>query len=344
MIRWNNDYNQTAHEAVLHALAETVGHAYPGYGTDEVCEKAAEEIKKYLGGARVDVHFLLGGTQVNYTMIAAALRPYESVISADVGHIHVHETGAVENTGHKIQALPAVNGKLTAAAIAEEAEKFRASPFREHITHPKLVYLSFPTEQGMLYSRKELTEIRKVCDEYGLYLYLDGARLGYGLGARENDLSMADLARLTDAFYIGGTKCGAMFGEALVLCNDDFKKDFRNHIKQNGAMLAKGWLLGVQFDALFRDGLYFEITKNAIDYAIAIKNAFVKKGIETWLDSPTNQQFFYLPAGMAKKLGEKHIYEYEETLPDGRLLCRFCTGWHTKKQNVETLLQDIENL
>ena len=344
MIRWNNDYNQTAHPAVMQALLDTQGQAYPGYGTDECCRRAADAIRAHLGGADADIHFFLGGTQVNYTMIAAALKPYEAVISADVGHIHVHESGAVENTGHKIHALPAENGKLTAAAIAAETEKFRSSPFREHITHPKMVYLSFPTEQGQLYSRQELTDIRAVCDEYGLYIYIDGARMAYGLGAKENDLTLADIARLADCFYIGGTKCGAMFGEALVLVNDDFKKDFRNHLKLNGAMLAKGWLLGLQFEALFKDDLYFKLGAGAIDAALAIRDAFRKKGVDTWLNSPTNQQFFFLPPEMAEKISKKHIGEYEETLPDGRQLIRFCTSWSTRQEDVDTLLKDIDAL
>ena len=341
MIRWNNDYNQIAHEAVLQAVCATQGSAYAGYGMDELCKKAAEEIKKYLGGAEADVHFLLGGTQTNYTMIAAALRPYEAVVSADTGHIQVHETGAVENTGHKIHVLPSADGKITAEAIRAEGEALRQSPFKEHITHPKMVYISFPTESGTLYSKAELTAIRQACDEYGLYLYLDGARLSYGLAARENDVTMEDLARLCDAFYIGGTKCGAMFGEALVLLHKDFKCNFRNYIKQNGAMLAKGWLLGAQFDALFRDGLYFEIGKSAIDYALQIRDAFLQKGFEPYPQSPTNQQFFLLPAAVAETLGKKHIYEFEGTVPDGRLICRFCTGWHTKKEDVEALVQDV---
>lgn len=234
MIRWNNDYTHGAHPAVLNALMETNQHSYCGYGLDEWCERAATEIKAHLGDVDADIHFLLGGTQVNYTVIDAALRPFQSVISANTGHIHAHETGAVEHTGHKIQAIPGENGKLTPNSIAAEANAYRMSGTKEHITQPKMVFLSFPSEYGTIYSRQELQEIRNVCDEYSLYLFIDGARMGYGLGSEQCDVTLTDLAALADVFYIGGTKCGALFGEALVILRDDLKKDFRSCIKQNG--------------------------------------------------------------------------------------------------------------
>lgn len=341
MPRWNNDYNRGAHPSVLAALEHTNDTAYGGYGLDEWCTAASEEIKKHLGGVDADIHFLLGGTQANYTVITAALRPYQSVICADSGHINAHETGAVENTGHKIQALKAVDGKITAKQIGDEAQLFRDSGTKEHITQPKLVYLSFPTEWGTIYSKKELEDIRKVCDEYGLYLFVDGARLGYGLGSEECDMTLADLAALTDVFYIGGTKCGALFGEAVVLINDDLKPCFRSYIKQNGGMLAKGWLLGLQFYTLFKEGAYFEATKNADAAAMRIKRAFARRGIPFYIDSPTNQQFVVLNNEQMAKLGEKHIFEYEAKLDSDHHCVRFCTSWGTCDEDVDELVKDI---
>lgn len=279
MIRFNNDYNRSAHPAVLEALMKSSGESYGGYGLDFWCEKAAEEIGKYIGTGEADIHFLVGGTQANFTVITAALRSYQSVISADTGHIQGHETGAVENTGHKIIALPSADGKITAAQVREQAELYLDSGIKEHITQPKMVYLSFPTEFGTVYSKAELEEISGVCRRYGLFLFIDGARLGYGLGAAEADVTMEDIARLADVFYCGGTKCGALFGEAVVIINPVLKTDFRSYIKQNGGMLAKGWLLGIQFYTLFRDGLYFKITQEADRQAMRIRQAFRQKGI-----------------------------------------------------------------
>ena len=344
MIRWNNDYNHGAHPAVLQALSDTNNNSYGGYGLDEYCEAAALEIKKYLGGADADIHFMVGGTQVNFTVIAAALRPFESVISADGGHINSHETGAVENTGHKIHALKSVNGKITAEQIKAEAQIFCDSETKEHITQPKLVYISFPTEFGTIYSKAELEAIRQVCDQYKLYLMVDGARMGYGLASPENDVTLADLARLADVFYIGGTKCGTLFGETVVIVNDDLKPNFRSYIKQNGGMLAKGWLLGLQFHTLFKDGLYFDITGQAMDGAMKIKKAFAEKGIPFYIDSPTNQQFPILTEGQKNKLAEKHIFEYQMKLEDGRHCVRFCTAWSTRPEDVDVLLADIAAL
>ena len=289
MIRWNNDYNQGAHPEVLKAFQETNDTSYGGYGMDEWCRAGAEEIKKYLGNVNADVHFMVGGTQVNYTVISAALRPYQGVVSADTGHIHVHETGAVEHVGHKIHALPSVDGKITAEQVRREAENYRTSGVQEHITDPRMVYISYPTEFGTLYTKEELTAISRVCREYNLYLFVDGARMGYGLGSEVCDMTMAELAELVDIFYIGGTKCGAMLGEAVVIIREELKDHFRSYIKQNGAMLAKGWILGLQFYTLFKDGLYFKITKEADKYALRIKDAFAEKGIPAYIEAlPTN--------------------------------------------------------
>lgn len=346
MIRWNNDYNHGAHPAVLDALRRTNGESYGGYGLDEWCRKAADEIRKYLGGsgaaANAEIHFLTGGTQANLTMIAAALRPYQSVICADFGHINVHETGAVENTGHKIQQVKGKNGKISAEQIASEAELYRSSGIKEHITQPKMVFLSFPTEYGMIYSGQELSDISDVCREYGLYLYIDGARMGYGLGSCKCDVTLADVAALADAFYIGGTKCGALLGEAMVIMNNELKSHFRSYIKQNGGMIAKGWLLGLQFYTLFENGLYFSITKQADEKAMEIREAFEKKGVPLYMESDTNQQFVLLTGEQMKKLEKKHIFEYQFQTEELRHCVRFCTSWSTRQEEVEELKRDID--
>lgn len=344
MIRFNNDYNHGAHPAILEALMKTNTDSYGGYGLDEWCHKGAAEIVKYLDCPEAAVHFLVGGTQANFVVITSALRSYQSVICAASGHIHVHETGAVEKCGHKIQALPHKNGKITAEQIRTEAELFRTSDIQEHITEPKMVYLSYPTEYGTIYSRAELEAIRNVCDEYGLYLFVDGARLGYGLGARSADITIADLAKYTDVFYCGGTKCGLLFGEAVVITNPELKPGFRSYMKQNGAMLAKGWLLGLQFYTMFKDGLYFEITKRADEYAMHIKEAFAKKGISSFIESDTNQQFVVLENDQMKKLAEKYIFEFDQKVDEKHSSVRFCTSWSTREEEIEALVKDIESL
>ncbi len=344
MIRFNNDYNHGAHPAVLEALAAANDESYGGYGLDEWCDKAAEEIRKCAECPDAAVHFLVGGTQANFTVISAALRPYQSVISADTGHIHVHETGAVERAGHKIIALPSENGKISAEQVAEQAEIYRTSGVKEHITQPKMVYLSFPTEYGTLYSKQELEAISAVCRTYGLWLFIDGARLGYGLGSEQADVTLPDLARCADVFYCGGTKCGALFGEAVVITNPVLNVDFRSYIKQNGGMLAKGWLLGLQFYTLFRDGLYFEITKKADVQAMRIKKAFAEKEIPAYIESFTNQQFVVVENSAAEKLAEKYIYEFETKIDENHSCIRFCTSWSTTDEEVDELIHDIKML
>ena len=251
MIRFNNDYNRGAHPRVIEALVATNAESHPGYGLDAWCERGAQAIRAQAEAPEAAVHFVVGGTQANFLVIASALRPYQSVISADTGHINEHETGAVEHVGHKIQALPGTDGKIAAAQVEEVARDFETSTVPEHIVQPKMVYLSYTSEFGTLYSKRELEDLSAVCREHGLYLFVDGARLSYGLAAPESDVTMADLARLTDAFTVGGTKCGALFGEAIVLANPALHEGFRSNMKQNGAMLAKGWLLGLQFATLF---------------------------------------------------------------------------------------------
>lgn len=344
MIRWNNDYNHGAHPAIIKAFQDRNDESFEGYGLDEVCEEAKAEIKKYLGDTDVDIHFLVGGTQTNLTVISSALRPFQSVISINTGHINCHETGAIENSGHKVQAIPGVDGKLTAEGIRKEAEYFRDSDIQEHITEPKMVYISFPTEYGTLYSKQELMDIRALCDEFGYYLFIDGARLGYGLGSSSCEVTIDEIAAIADVFYIGGTKCGAMFGEAVVIRNDKLKKYFRSYIKMNGGMLAKGWTLGLQFLTLFKDGLYFEITKHACETAARIADAFKSKGFKMYFESPTNQQFVVVNTEQMNKIGEKHIYEYDTKIDDDTHVIRFCTSWSTRDEDVETLIEDILNM
>ena len=342
MIRFNNDYNRSAHPAVLRALADTAGDSFAGYGTDSWCERAAEAIRRHLDCPQAAVHFLVGGTQVNFTAIAAALRPYQSPVCAHTGHIHAHETGAVEHTGHKILTVPGRDGKLTAAQVAELGESYRRSPIREHVTQPKLVYISFPTEYGTVYSLAELTALRQVCDEYGMVLYVDGARMGYGLAA--SDVTLADLARLADMFTIGGTKCGALFGEALVVSDPALQPDLRSYIKQNGGMLAKGWLLGLQFAALFEDGLYFHICRQAVEQAQRLKAAFAARGVPLYLDSPTNQQFVVLTRAQCAALAGKYTFERDHDVDEEHVCARFCTSWATRPEEIDALLEDISRL
>ncbi|MBR3165796.1 MAG: low specificity L-threonine aldolase [Lachnospiraceae bacterium] len=344
MYRFNNDYSLNAHPAVLKAVSDISGRAYGGYGLDEICDEAAGLIKKRIGAPDAEVHFLVGGTQTNYTVISASLLPYQSVLCAESGHINVHETGAVEHIGHKITALPHTDGKITAGQIAKAGENFRISDVQEHITEPGMVYISFPTEYGTVYTLQELEEIRTACDEYGLVLFIDGARLGYGLAAEGNDVTIGDIARLSDVFYIGGTKCGALFGEAVVIRNKRIGHRFRSHIKQNGGMLAKGFLLGTQFRALFTDDLYFTITEQAVEKAMRIKEAFRQKGIPSFIDSPTNQQFVLLTERQCAAFSENFVFENEGAAEDGMHISRFCTSWGTTEEETEALISAIRDL
>lgn len=356
MIRWNNDYNRMAHPEVLKALMSTEGDAFAGYGGDEWCDKAANLIKDLVGRPDSEVFFLPGATQANFIIIDAALRPVESVICADSGHIFCHEAGSIERTSHKMLALPPNNAKITAEQIKREASAYYDGGKPEFLTIPRMVYISFATEYGTLYSLKELEEIHEVCKEYDLYLFVDGARLGYGLGSEENDVTLKDFGRLCDAFYIGGTKCGAMFGEALVITNPDIQRGFRTHMKQKGAVMAKSWLMGVQFYALLKDGLYFDICKNACKYAVEIREAFRQAGTGFLIESPTNQQFVILNDSQYEKLSKNHIFEDMGIVENsresagfgenaGRMhLVRFCTSWATTREEVEELLEDIRAL
>ena len=261
MIRFNNDYNHGAFETILNELKSTNDTSYAGYGEDEWCGRAEKIIKKLISTDDVLIKFIPGATQANIVVISSALSPIQSVIAADTGHINCHETASIENTGHKILALPNTDGKISAQQIADCAAEYYDNATPEYLTEPKMVYLSFPTEKGTLYSKKELSDIRDVCSKYGMYLFVDGARMGYGLGSEKNDLTLKDFAELTDVFYIGGTKCGALFGEALIITETTLKYRFKAYMKQNGAVLAKGWLMGMQFALMLENGEYFEKTK-----------------------------------------------------------------------------------
>lgn len=343
MIRFNNDYNHGAFESVLKELAATNGTSYAGYGEDEWCAKAESVIKKLVSNEDALIKFVPGATQANLVVISAALSPVQSVIAADTGHINCHEAASIENTGHKILELPNTDGKIDARQIAACAAAYYDGGTPEYLTEPKMVYLSFPTEKGTLYSKRELREISEVCKRYGMYLFVDGARMGYGLGSERNDLTLRDFAELCDVFYIGGTKCGALFGEALVITEASLKYRFKAHMKQNGAVLAKGWLMGLQFAVMLQNGEYFERTKRADELAMQIKTAFERKDVPFWVDSFTNQQFVILSDSQKEALAKGYYFEEEGTVPQGTVV-RFCTSWATTQAEVDALVADIAKL
>ena len=344
MIRFECDYAEGAHPRILEAMMKTNREQTPGYGEDDFCAKARRIICRACGNDKMDVHFLVGGTQANTTVIASILRPHQAVVSASSGHIAGHETGAIEATGHKVITIPAENGKINAKQVRKVLTDHWSDSSHEHMPQPAMVYNSQPTETGTLYSRRELTELSALCREYGIPLFLDGARLGYALASPENDVFMADLAQLCDVFYIGGTKVGAMFGEAVCIVNSKYKEDFRYHIKQHGGMLAKGRFLGIQFETLFRDGLYLEISKHAIEQAMRIKEAFTEGGCEFLFDSPTNQQFPILNRMVFTELAKRYTFTTWEKLPGERTAVRFVTSWATRPEHVDALIEDVKRL
>lgn len=344
MIYFHNDYSEGCHEKVLQRLAETNMEQTPGYGEDDYCRQAVDKIRKLCGREDLAVHFLVGGTQANLTVIAAALRPHQGALGASSAHINAHETGAVEATGHKVLWLPSEDGKISAPQVEAYVLAHRVDPSFEHTVQPKLVYISNPTEWGTLYSLGELEALSAVCKKYGLYLFLDGARLGYGLMARGNDVTMADLARLCDVFYIGGTKVGTLFGEAVVISNPAIAEDFRYLIKQRGGMLAKGRLLGVQFDALFTDDLFFQISAHADRMADVLRDKFSELGYRFLPGGVTNQLFPVLPSRVRAALGEKYTFIEMDPVDDDSCVCRFCTSWATKEGSVAALCEDLEKI
>ncbi len=342
MIRFNCDYSEGAHPKVLEKLIQTNLEQTAGYGVDPYCLKAAALIKEKCKKEDVDVHFLVGGTQTNLTVISAALRPHQGVIAANTAHINRHESGAIEATGHKVLALESTDGKLTANQIKVTCEEHSDDDSYEHTVQPKLVYISNPTELGTIYSKAELADISETCKNNDLLLYMDGARLGYALCAEDNDLDLPTIANLCDAFYIGGTKIGALFGETLVISNENLKKDFRYIIKQKGGMLAKGRLLGLQFIALFEEDLYFDMARHANKMAMLIKTALIRNGYDFLVPSTTNQQFPILSNEVLKKLKENFEYTFEKKIDDKHSAVRFCTSWATDLNDVEKLIAEID--
>lgn len=344
MIQFQCDYTEGAHENIIKKLVETNMDQTVGYGMDGYCESARARIREKLGNPDADVHFTVGGTQTNLIVISSILKPYQGVLSADAGHIAVHETGAIEATGHKVLTLPSNDGLISAKQVEDALASHFASSTAEHEVQPGMVYISFPTESGTIYSKKQLGDIYGVCRKYGVPLFVDGARLGYGLESPSCDMTIAEFASLCDVFYIGGTKCGALFGEAVVITNDALKKDFRYMLKQRGAMLAKGRLLGIQFDELMRDDLYFKICRAAVDKAMKIRNAFVSKGVAMFGSSMTNQQFPILTKAQLEYFGKKYSFEIWGPYDNDRTVARFCTSWATSDENLNSLLGDIENM
>ena len=364
MIYLSCDYHYGAHPKVLEALTKYNTEPNSGYGEDPHCANAARMIRRACAGqtvdkadpqevqadnkaleALMDVHFLVGGTQTNTTIIAAALRPYQGVITAETGHINVHETGAIESAGHKVIALPGVDGKLSATQIEACVKAHESSSSHEHMVMPKMVYISNPTEIGSIYSKEELEAISSVCHAHGLYLFMDGARLGYGLTSDANDLTLEDITKACDVFYIGGTKCGAMFGEAVVITHPELKENFRYMIKQRGGMLAKGWLLGVQYEALMTDNLYFDICRQANEQAARIKAALLEKDFKFTVDSPTNQLFVMLPKALLEVLSKKYVLSDDNpTSLEPYREVRICTSWASTDEEVDALIEDIKAL
>lgn len=347
MIRasFESDYNNGCLPEILRRLSETNDEKASGYGFDPYTERAKDRIRKACDMTEAEVHFLVGGTQTNATAIDSLLQGCEGVLSVDTGHINVHESGAVEAFGHKVLVLPGIaGGKMAVSQIDDYMRKFLADETYPHMVQPGMVYITLPTELGALYSRKELADIYTVCQQYGLRLYVDGARLGYGLMAEGNDIDLPFLAHHCDAFYIGGTKVGALLGEALVYTNTRAPKYIFTIIKRHGALLAKGRVLGLQFDTLFTDGLYFRVSRHAIDMAQALRKVFAKHGLSLGIDSPTNQQFVILSKEQKQRLAEDIAFEIWEPLPNDHLLCRFVTCWATTEADIAALDEALAHI
>jgi threonine aldolase len=340
MYSFKNDYSEGAHPRILSALVETNLEQVEGYAEDIYSQRAVELLKKHIGQNNIDIHLLTGGTQTNLTAISAFLRPHEAAIAASTGHILVHETGAIEATGHKIISLQAGDGKLTPSLIKAAL----AAHTDEHMVKPKLVYISDTTEIGSIYKKSELEEISRFCRGNDLLLFMDGARLGSALASKENDLKLSDLAALVDAFYIGGTKNGALLGEALVICRDSLKEDFRFHMKQKGALLAKGRLLGIQFLELFRDNLYFELAEHANRMADMLRDAISNEGFGFLTHSPSNQIFPILPNKLIAELEKNYSFYIWDKVDEENSSIRLVTSWATKEEAIEAFIKDMKNI
>ena len=341
-VSFESDYICGAHPDVLRRLVETNMETLSGYGTDPYSESAREKIRAAIGFPEADVEFLAGGTQANAVTISTMLKEYEGVIAAKTGHVSLHEAGAIEYTGHKVIELPEHDGKVDAGDLRRYAEAFYADQNHEHMVFPGMVYVSHPTEYGTLYSKRELTEIAAVCREYGMLLYLDGARLAYGLMSRDTDLSLPEIAELCDVFYIGGTKDGALCGEALVFSYCGMPGHFMTMVKRRGALAAKGRLAGVQFDALFTDGLYYKIGRHGIEMAERMKELFRRYGLTFYKETPTNQQFLALTPEQYEKLSARVRFSFWEELADGRIVVRFATSWSTTERDLELLEEALK--
>ena len=338
MYSFANDYSEGTHESILKALVDTNLKQSSGYGLDEYSEKARDILKNVLKNDKIDIHFIPGGTQANLISISSFLRQHEAAIAADTSHIATHETGAIEATGHKVITIRSDDGKLT----VEKIEKVLKIHSDEHMVKPRLVYISNSTEIGTIYKKQELIELYSYCKENDLILYIDGARMGSAITCKENDLNLSDLVNLCDAFYIGATKNGALFGEALVICNDSLKKDFRYNIKQKGALLAKGRLLGLQFIELFKDDLYFKLASHANEMAALIQDALIENNYKLFINSPTNQVFPILENSTLEKLSEKYSFTIWEEIDENHTVVRICTSWATDKEKVLQLINDLK--
>ena len=341
MIRMNCDYLEGCHPAILEALTRTNLEQTPGYGLDPHCENAARAVRDFFECPDAAVHFLVGGTQANTTVISAALRPWEGVLSADTGHINTHETGAIEGTGHKVIPLPNHEGRITAPQVSVVCALQGED---EHVVKPGMVYISFPTEVGTLYNLAQLKDLYFTCRQEGLYLFIDGARLGYGLTSPINDVTPADIARYCDVFTMGGTKVGALFGEAVVITNPKLAANFRYMMKQRGGLLAKGRLLGIQFETLLAEDRYLSISRKALEQAMRIRQALLNKGIELYVDSPTNQLFPIFTDDQIAALEDDFELASWERLDESRAAFRICTSWATSDAAVDQFIAAVERL
>ena len=342
MIYFDTDYMAGAHPKVMERLLQTNAEQTVGYGNDPYTAKANELVRQACSAPDARVYFLVGGTQTNSTVIDGVLDRHEGVLAAESGHINVHESGAIEATGHKVLTLPSYDGKVKAEDVRGFIANFYGDDTYEHMVAPGMLYISFPTEYGTLYSLNELEDLSDACHSAGIPLFIDGARLGYGLVAEGNDVTLADIARLSDVFYIGGTKVGALFGEAVVITNPDLMKHPVPLIKQHGALMAKGRLLGVQFEALFTDGLYHDISRGVVEKAIRLRDAFVAAGYKVEVDSPTNQQFFRLPNEVVDRLKENVGFEMWGPRGENESVVRFVTGWTTTDDEIDQLISYIK--
>ena len=338
MISFESDYDNGCHEAILQRLTSTNEERATGYGLDDYCEAARLKIRQACGCPDADVFFLVGGTQTNATVIDAMLHGYEGVLAVETGHINVHESGAIEFGGHKVLTLPSHDGKMSPDELSQWLHDFHADPTLDHMVFPGMVYITFATEMGTIYSLAELEAIGAICRQYGLPLFIDGARLGYGLMARGCDVTLQQLAALCDVFYIGGTKCGAYCGEAVVFPHGNAPAHFFTTVKQHGALLAKGRLLGIQFDTLMTDGLYFDLARHAVEQAMRLRDAFISKGFEMYSESPTNQQFVILPHDVIVRLSRDFVFEQWFPHGENAMVCRFVTSWATRPDDVTTLI------